>query len=500
MRTSAFLAFVLTTLAAPAAAQEQPLSVIDWLSPSVEPQQTPVEPPLQGAAPHPVTVVELGAPRKGAVGLLPPFVSGLPRAIWGDSDEARLVQLIQIARAEILPAMQDLLRTMMLAEADPPTNATGDALLLARIDKLLELGALEQAKALLEQATPDTPELFRRWFDVALLVGTEHRACEVMRRTPAIAPTYPARIFCLARSGDWSAAALTLNTHRLLGDISAEQDALISRFLDPDLFEDEPPLLPPQTATPLDFRMHEAIGEPLSTRSLPLAFAHADLRNSAPWKARLEAVERLARYGAVSENVLQQQYTARAPAASGGLWDRAAAFQSFDASVVAANPQDIADNLPAAWRAMEEIRAEVLFARLYAKALREFDLPQQANDIATKIGLLSEDYAEVAETAEVISPILRSVALGDFAVGSTPLETAVLAGLSGNRPISDAHEDLLREGRLGEALLEAAILMRAAAQGDTRATASGLGLIVAAGYDDLARRAALQLLILDRAP
>jgi len=135
----------------------------------------------------------------------------------------------------------------MLAEADPPLGAGPDgALFVARVDKLLDLGALEQAKSLIEAAEPDTAPLFRRWFDVALLTGTEDAACSVVKSTPSIAPTYSARIFCLARNGDWNAAALTLNTHRALGDITAEEDALIARFLDPELFEGEPPLDPPE--------------------------------------------------------------------------------------------------------------------------------------------------------------------------------------------------------------------------------------------------------------
>ena len=64
--------------------------------------------------------------------------------------------------------------------------------------------------------TPE-PEPFRRWFDIALLIGREDRACDIMLETPQIAPTFPARIFCLARSGDWNAAALSLRTGETLG-------------------------------------------------------------------------------------------------------------------------------------------------------------------------------------------------------------------------------------------------------------------------------------------
>ena len=223
----------------------EPLSAIDWLSRSVE--LAPVfEPPVTETAVTPgITTTTLAQPSKNPVGILPPRVTGLPQSLWIKSREEDLVALVRAERIDMLPAMQDLLKVLMMAEADPPQDAgTNGALFLARVDKLLDMGALEQAKSLIEQATPDTPALFQRWFDVALLTGTEDAACDVMQETPSIAPTYSARIFCLARSGEWPVAALTLNTHRVLGDITPAEEALLSRFLDPELYEGEPPLDP----------------------------------------------------------------------------------------------------------------------------------------------------------------------------------------------------------------------------------------------------------------
>ncbi|MGY9033688.1 MAG: hypothetical protein ACKVIA_15860, partial [Rhodobacterales bacterium] len=203
----------------------------------------------------PVTVTGLGAPSPDPIGLLPSDVTGLPHNLWATSDSATLTHLIQSARLDTLPVVHDLMMTLLLAEAGPPLGAnTGGSLFLARVDKMLDIGALDPALALLEQVDTVSPDVFRRLFDVALLTGTEDSACDVMRATPSVAPTFQARIFCLARSGDWAAAALTLNIHRVLGDISPEEEALISRFLDPDLFEDEAALQLPDRISPLVFR------------------------------------------------------------------------------------------------------------------------------------------------------------------------------------------------------------------------------------------------------
>lgn len=482
------------------------MSAIEWLSRSVEPAPLS-EPPVAGNADVPtVSVTALDSPSKDSVGLLPPEVTGLPHTIWSASDESVLVDLVRAERSDTLPVLQEFFKVLMLAEAAAPAGAGPDgALFLARVDKLLDLGALEQAKSLIEQATPDTAPLFRRWFDVALLTGTEDEACTVMRDTPSIAPTYPARIFCLARNGDWSAAALTLNIHRVLGDISEQEEALLSRFLDPDLYEGEPALPTPAPVTPLTFRMHEAIGEPLITANLPLAFSHADLRSTTAWKSQLEAAERLARHGAVSENVLLKHYTERTPAASGGIWDRAAAVQRFDAAMTARDTAQVARTLPVVWQAMRQTRAEILFAKLYGLPLQNIPLSGDAAVLAFEIGLLSPDYRAVAveadQTGPDFDPFLIAIALGtpqDETARSARAQAIQTAFMTPTPP--DELRAMVGAGKLGEALLRTLALLDAGANGDLRQVTDALSLLRMVGLEDVARRASLQLLLLDSAP
>lgn len=461
------------------------------------------EPPVaQGARVPPITVTALARPSKDPVGLLPTRVTGLPRTIWTASDEQTLLNLLQAEQRDSLPAVRDFLKVLMLAEADPPKDAgTGNALYLARVDTLLDLGAIEPAKALIEQAGPDTAPLFRRWFDVSLLTGTEDAACAVMGHTPSIAPSYGARVFCLARNGDWNTAALTLNTHRVLGDITPAEEALLARFLDPHLFEGDPSLPRPARVTPLNFRMHEAIGEALVTTNLSLGFAHADLRTTTAWKAQLDAAERLARHGAISENLFQRIYTARTPAASGGVWDRVAAVQRFDHAATARDAQAMSQSLPAAWAAMQDARTEVPFAKLYAPAVQGIDLTGDARELGLILGLLSPDYETFAINAAGRNhdPFLIALARG------VPQETRVTSPRE--RAIQQAFDDalppqrlqrLIREGKLGEALLRGITLFHQGQAGDLRALTDALALFRTVGLEDVARRAALQMILLDR--
>ncbi|MBK5934310.1 hypothetical protein C8N32_105114 [Rhodovulum imhoffii] len=487
------------------AGPDSPLSAIDWLSDSViappsvqrpEPRVTP------GAAPEDIAVTRLGAPNPDAVGLLSPAVSGLPRNLWGNTPTAELARLIGAEHARSLPALQDLLYTLLLAEIDPPADNAGDGeLLVARLDKLLDMGALDQAQALVERAGPDTPTLFRRWFDISLLTGQEDRACAAMRTTPDIAPTFPARIFCLARGGAWDTAVLTLGTARALGFITEEEDTLLARFLDPDLFEGEPPLPAPTRPSPLVFRIREAIGEPLPTSLLPRAFARADLRPTAGWKTRIEASERLARTGALPASALMGVYTEREPAASGGIWDRVAAVQALDRAVMSGEAEAVTQALPTAWQQMEAAGLTQPLAQLYGPRLAPLPLSGPARELAIKAGLLSPDYETVAVRTDATLRFARGVAQGrpDPALAQTPMETAISEAFTTPDP-GPANARRLKENRVGEAILNGIITLAEAAGGETSDVVLGLSTLRMAGLESTARRAALEILLTEARP
>jgi len=506
-RAAGFAALILALLPGLASAQE-PLSAIDWLSRSVATPVAPTLPPENpvsagGALPDDIAVSSIDAPSPDGAGLLAPEVTGLPRDLWGLGRTAEIAALIARDRPDTLPALQGLLITLLLAEAQPPSDAGGTGvLLLARIDRLLALGAVDQARALLDAAGPGNAEMFRRSFDVALLTGDEDAACETLRADPGIAPTFPARVFCLARSGDWNAAALSLRTGQALGFVTPAEDALLSRFLDPDLFEGEPPLDPPLRPTPLEWRMFEAIGEPLATATLPIAFAHAELRNVAGWKAQLEAAERLARAGVITPNQMLGYYTERLPAASGGIWDRVEAFQAFEAALAKKDTAGVTRTLPVAYARMAQAELEVPFATLHAGALRSVPLTGDAARVALTVGLLSPDYEAAARThvpLDAAEAFLVALATGKVEGVAAPdsLARAILPAFLAPLPTPEALV-LLEERRLGEAILQAIDRIGRGVQGDARGVTEGLSLLRHVGLEDVARRTALELMLLER--
>ena len=499
--------FVAAMVGVGAARAEEPLSAIDWLSQSVAtPAALPrVEPPVASAVGRgKITMAPLSDVNPDALGLMPAARAGLPRDFWGASRSSDLARLLRSERPDTLPAVRSLLQSILLAELKPPVDSDPQAaLFLARVDKLLDMGALEPALALLELQKKPRPEPFRRWFDVSLLLGEEDTACRVMRETPQIAPTFPARVFCLARGGDWAAAALSMRTGQTLGTIAPDMADLLARFLDPDLFEDEPDLPVPDRPSPLVFRLMEAIGQPLHTQTMPVAFAQADLRSNSGWKARVEAGERLARIGAIPANRLLGLYSEQAPAASGGVWDRVKAVQAFEAAMDARDVGAVSQTLPAVWAHMVEQELEVPFADLFAPRLASLDLDVGADPLAFRIELLSQGYERAAASRTArdgTEAFLIAIARGDIRETRPPdqLGVAIAAAFAQDARPSEALAQLLAEKRLGEAVLIAIEKVTAGASGDLRDVTDGLTLLRTVGFETVARRAALELLLLER--
>lgn len=508
MRSNSALLAALVWAWAGGAAAQAPLSAIDWLEEMDTVAVTP-DAPAQGDAPGgadrpDVTVTPLGAPRADSTGLLPGTTTGLPRTLWGVSATATLAGYLERLPERPLPAVQALYYTLLLAEADaPPDSSDAAPFLRARLAALRRFGAVEPALALVERAGGARPALFDAWFDLALLDGREDPACAALAAAPHIGSDLRARVYCLARTGNWETAALILHAAEASGALSPSDVTLLALYLEPELIEDVPPPAPPQDMTPLRFRLFESIGAPPGTRDLPRAYAMADLRGTAGWKAEIVAAERLAQTGAVAASRLFGLYTARRPAASGGVWDRVAAVQALDRALApGADPGALAEALPAAWDSARAVGLETVLSEIFAERLLALPaLPEPLVPRAAEMVLLSPLHARVTEIAPPTGPRLRllaGIAAGtpQQADAETRLQSAIVAGFAATGAAPE-HQALIAGNRLGEAILAAAALLD---DGEGRAAPSavraGIATLRAAGLEETARRAALQIVLL----
>lgn len=511
-------------LAAGSGQAAEPRSAIPWLSESIQhvaaPPARPSTGPIRPGAPaadDTISVTPLPAINRDAIGLLPPDSTGFTRRLWdGQSAEAVRDEILDTPGTGV-PEARALFQRVLLAEADPPTGSDADtSVLIARLDRLLDMGALEKAAALVEAAGPDTPDLFRRWFDTGLLLGRAAEPCAALRQNPSLSPTLPARVFCLARGGDWGAAEITLTLGQQLGQIEPDQQALLARFLDPELFEEaeEPPI--PEPLTPLDFLMREAVGLPRPPGSLPNAFLVQDLTEHTPMRMRIEAAERLTLTGALDGGLLLAAYRSGEPAASGGVWDRAAAVQNLDAAFDVSEAPDgsgptaaslaanLAASLAIADAALGTRGLRVVLARGYADRLAGIDPAGWSQPDRNRLAELlllggrTDAAAAVPDTSPAVATAL-AIASGDTAP-EAPSELArfAVAGLTAGDASDDRERhlaNLVASGRQGEALLEAITLVAAGPAVDPQGLRAALLTLRLAGQEPAARTLAIQTLL-----
>ena len=516
------LALAAFTLAMPAKAKP-PLSASDWLSGSVQqPDNISAWRPGDSRPPElkrrskreiaatgavePVGVTRLGEGNPDSKGTVSPRAAGLPANLWGASDPATLVRLVRASNPR-LPALRRLERRLLATQLQPPASPPGTEgqLFLARVDKLLDMGATGAARELLQTAGPGDPERFRRLFDIGLLSRDEAHACEIMDRTPGVAPSFPARIFCLALGGDWAAAALVFHGAEMMGRIDPQIATLLAHYLDDGYSDSTAQLVPPQVVTPLELRLHEAIGQPLPSTNLPLPFALADLDENAGWKAQLDAAERLARAGAIPASQLRRIYLEQRPAASGGVWDRVAAVQALDAALALRDTGAVEKTLPPAYDSMIAAGLGPALADMVGAELGAMGLDGRPGQMALWLALEAAQPQVVADPPADAAPLdlwLLSFASGEPESAPPPGKGEQRASLlfpaflgPSEQNVPPATADLIKANRRGEAMLAAIADIDAGLDGDLGRAAQGLRSMRALGQHEIARQAAVELIL-----
>ncbi|MEZ5752470.1 MAG: hypothetical protein R3D60_11055 [Paracoccaceae bacterium] len=494
---------------------QAPLSAIQWLRDpplSAERGTYALTPPVSSE--NAISVRALDALRPEAVGLYPAARVGLPGQIWGPSNAGELTRAIAALPDDTLPALRELAYRLLLAEFEAPLPSISERegpgqYLQARVDRLVAFGALDQAAALLDTLEAEDPALRLARFRIALLLGDEATACATLLRPGPTVSDAAALIYCHARAGDWARAEGELASADERGLIHPYSVELLEAFLHGESrLPGSASLLPPPEGVPdpLTWRLLEALGDPVTTLGLPLAYAHADLRGTIGWRAQIEAAERLVRSGALSPNRLLGLYTDRRAAASGGIWERVRTVQRLDVALAGDDADAVGRALVAAWPQIESGELEVPLASIYAEHVARHALGGEAAALAFRVGLLSEAYETVAlGLAPDSAPedrFLAAIARGldPLEAGSMPGETArAVAVAFGPAPADVIPADVmdrLAQGRLGQVLLET--LDGLGGTADPRLLTEGLSILRHVGLEDIARRAALQSLLLER--
>jgi hypothetical protein len=272
-------------------------------------------------APRGFRVEGLAAPGVDAIGLAGPAEGGFDQNLWAGSDGELILTLLSgLPVATENPPLRALARRLLMTGAPIEGLAEPGSVLAARVERLLAMGDLEGATALLDRvpSTNDDSQIARLVVQAALLRGDQDTACS---RAADIAPTSDAAfwaevtIYCRLADGDREGAQLGL---ALLRDQGQTDDAAFFALVEM-IAAGRPAAVPlgPSGPSAVHVALYRLADLPLPDTAL--ASASPELLAVVAREPRLVAGDRLAvaerayLFGALSADGLAEQYRALAP-------------------------------------------------------------------------------------------------------------------------------------------------------------------------------------------
>jgi hypothetical protein len=392
--------FILTS----ALQAEEPLSAIEWLDNSDNKlsdevtavktinEEEQVETPSQKIIA--IEKTKLDPINLNGIGIIPSYVANLKKSLWINSDETILSKKIEKLDSSKLSKARTLFKRLLIVETDPPKLDTSkknknSIFLLSRIDKLITLGALDEAEALLAKIKPVDKSIFLRLKEVALLTGRINNLCKVIASKPKITEDIPIRIICFSRLGDWNTAAIVLSSASSLQMISPAQEELLMFYLDPDLMEDTVLKNSNINLNPTSFYIGELNGVKSKIDSLPPPYLYNDVnKRHAPLRRKVTAAEKLVHSKGINGSRLFSIYRNNSAAGSGGVWERMVSIQNLDRAIKTKRTILTEAALIRASFAMSKAGLLVPFAEEYASMLNHLQISrinQEFNDSIMQI-------------------------------------------------------------------------------------------------------------------
>ena len=481
-------------------AAQSPLSAIDWLSEENSKEQRSIlEIKTKDVKKtNDIQVSTLDSNEQQSIGLLPIYVTGIPSTIWRNSSFDDLEYSFKTMPTFSYSPIQELMYSLLLAEARPPLNEpTRYAFLEIRLEKLLDYGAVDPAIALIERASPVPEKMISLLFDISLLSSNNLPICEPVLQNTKNRDLQAELIYCYARKGDWLTAHLILKTEEVLGELSPHEVSLLDRYLEVDFNVDLHALLPPpETITPLEYRLYEAIGEPISAEYLPIQYSQSDLSGENGWRAQVIAAERLSSTGAIPENQILGIYTSRSSGVSGGIWERVKVVNDLDTALVAR--EDFEQYFQDAWKVFKQANQLTLFAKLFGLRVFDENISPKSKEIAANLLLLTNNFA-ITDSYWDPSDIRFGLTTGDFSQVNVSDETEkIILQIFTEPSMPFLFEQKLNQGKLGEVILNALLQFEMGIEGNLKDLSESLSTLNLIGLETTARRAALTHLVLGK--
>ena len=396
------------------------MSAIDWLAKKIN------DPPVFYTYPSEIDensnieIEKMVLPNisKNSIGIYPSIKIGINSDIWKNNNEIEISTILKKIRISDLYYLNRLLKRILLIESDPPIIAVGEKFsgtifLRQRILKLIQMGALDDAEALILDSEPTfDPNLTDLWSEISFLTYRFERFCKAILNGyhNSLEPAH--KIICLARSGDWNAAALSLATFSSINEIDSDHEKLLINYLDheaeleiinKDKCEEDKSVI-----------IYLCNFSNINTRipSYGVKFLYNNLGRGKSIRSRIVASEELVKSGALNPNILFSTYKIKQPSTSGGVWARAKLVQELDRIIQYDfnNYQYLSNHLNIMIDEFLKNKLLTAFAISYGKKLKSsISNFQPLNDLILITNILTGEYSDLLERDIIIDLKLKNL-------------------------------------------------------------------------------------------
>ena len=399
---------------------DEPMSAIDWLAKKIN------DPPVFYTYPSEIDensnieIEKMVLPNisKNSIGIYPSIKIGINSDIWKNNNEIEISTILKKIRISDLYYLNRLLKRILLIESDPPIIAvdekfSGTIFLRQRILKLIQMGALDDAEALILDAEPTfDPNLTDLWSEISFLTYRFERFCKAILNGyhNSLEPAH--KIICLARSGDWNAAALSLATFSSINEIDSDHEKLLINYLDheaeleiinKDKCEEDKSVI-----------IYLCNFSNINTQipNYGVKFLYNNLGRGKSIRSRIVASEELVKSGALNPNILFSTYKIKQPSTSGGVWARAKLVQELDRIIQYDfnNYQYLSNHLNIMIDEFLKNKLLTAFAISYGKKLKSsISNFQPLNDLILITNILTGEYSDLLERDIIIDLKLKNL-------------------------------------------------------------------------------------------
>ena len=326
-----------------------------------------------------------------SVGIISTRITGIDPKIWNGLDEQTLSAKLKLLPNLNFHSAQRFLKRILISETQPPTSSSkssmsGKLYFLAKIDKLIEFGALDEAETIILQAPKMNRELFIRWQKISFVTGRLTRLCEALKSNFDLTHDLSIRIICLKYLKDWQAAALTLSTASSLNLLDKSRENLLIYYLDQNLMPFEQLTLNFSQFDEIDYFILKSTYQILDLISEDAKYLYMKVKDSSNVARKVQAIEKLAMKKSISVSSLFDSYRNSDINGSIGIWQRIISIRNLDMTLKRNNEKAMLIALDRAINHMSRGDLLLLFATEYGDRLSNF-LQRQ------KIIKFDDDYA-----------------------------------------------------------------------------------------------------------